>query len=530
MYDINTFADKNLLLVCAETFSWPMHYVAQELRGVCNDIGAIFIQPGESYFNAPEYMLFKSLNSDITVHEMSSVAKEYINKFKNADKHIDRDYINKIERLYTSHSGLNEQLLTEMTLMPYYHDRDFYEYIDYNKILLYVQIYYQYIENLFENNKPDIIIDCDVDFFGRSVLLEVASHHNIPYISIDHARIDGYILPTTSLVKSANHALSVCFNDYLSDRFLEKDQKVNDMFNKTKKEIGKVPEIFKKAHSELQFNSIRLLKQLIRGNIAYVKHFSFKKLFLNKIYNLSSPICSNTMKSLKFIWMYYVRRFYLHYSNTFEKTNLSNINYLYLPLHVIPESTTTVVSPYYINETFIIESISKSIRPDQYVVVKEHWSMIGYRPISYYKKIKRLPNVILIDPASYTVPKDFILNADLVVTISGSSALEAALLGKNSLVFADVLYGKLSSVKKVYVNSNLRKVVREHQNYQMPEKEIYAYLKLLLEWGESVNIKNLLLPPDRVDNEFVKNNIGKLLNVFSNGISLYEKGTLKNGI
>lgn len=530
MYNINTFANKNILLVCAETFSWPMHYVAQELRGICKKIEAIYIQPGEDYFSAPEITLFRSLNSDLTVHGMGRIAEEYIAKFKNAEKYIDHAYIAKIEALYTFHSGLNEQFLTEMALLPYYHDRDFYEYIDYNKILLYAQIFYQYLEKLFETNKPDVIIDCDVDFFGRSALLEVAAYHNVPYISIDHARIDGYILPTTSLVKTANPELINEFHRYLGDPALETEPNVSAMYDKTKKEIGEVPKIFKQAHKERQFNILRLLKQFIRGNIAYAKHFSFRKLFLNKWHSLSSPICSDTLKSLKFIWMYYVRRFYLHYSNTFEHKDLSKINYLYLPLHVIPESTTTVVSPYYINETFIIESISKSVRPDQYIVVKEHWSMIGYRPISYYKKIKRLPNVILIDPNYYSVPKDFILNTDMVVTISGSAALEASLLGKNSLIFGDPLYGMLSSAKKIHVDSNLRKTVREHQNYQMPEKEIYAYIKLLQQWGESINIKNLLLPPHLVDHEFVKNNIGKLLTVFSNGIALYEKGKLKNGL
>ena len=162
------------------------------------------------------------------------------------------------------------------------------------------------------------------------------------------------------------------------------------------------------------------------------------------------------------------------------------------------------------------------MRPDQYIVVKEHWSMIGYRPISYYKKIKRLPNVILIDPASPLLPKDYIVNSDLVVTISGSAAMEAAMVGVNSLVFSDVLDGMLISVRKIYIDSNLRKVVAEHESYKMPNIELYAYVKILLQFGKKVRLKNLLLPPSRADLNEIKVDVENLVEVFMNGIDLYR--------
>ena len=65
MIDIETFNDKKVLLVCAETFSWPMHYVAENIRQHCKSLSAIFIQPGESYFDAPDITEFRRLNEDI---------------------------------------------------------------------------------------------------------------------------------------------------------------------------------------------------------------------------------------------------------------------------------------------------------------------------------------------------------------------------------------------------------------------------------------------------------------------------------
>jgi hypothetical protein len=523
MSNLDIFTDKKVLLVCAETLSWPMHYTAEKLRPYCKDLAAIFIQPGESYFNAPDYTLFKSLNEDVHIHEMSSVAKKYIDRYKIAKKDLDWSYINRIEKQYTAYSSLNEQLLSEMTLLPYYHDLNYYQYIDYNKILLYVQLYYQYIEDLFENNRPDLILDTDVDYFGRIVLLEVANKYDVPYISIDDARIDSYVLPTTSLIRNRNETIKFSFEKYVTDDSILKDNSFVEIYESIKSKTGEVPDIYKKDNSYSQFSAFKLLRRLAFQTVHSIRYFSFKKLKLNIFNGLSSPISSSIVKSYQAMYMYYVIRFYLEYSKLFVKKDLSKINYIYIPLHVIPESSTNVLSPYYMNETFIIESISKAIRADQYVVVKEHWSMIGNRPIEFYKKIKQLPNVILIDPTNYTLPYDYIKNSDLVVTISGTAAMEASIMGINSLVFSDVVFGLLSSVKKVQIDSNLRKIVAEHIKYKMPEHELYAYIKILLEFGKKVNRGNLLMPPSRVNKDEIEQDITNLLAVFSNGMELYDK-------
>lgn len=523
MIEKEVFNNKKVLLVCAETFSWPMHYIAEEIRAHCKSISAVFIQPGESYFKAPDISEFSKLNTDINIYGMNNVVEKYIKYFRSADKYLDWNYINYIENEYSSFSSLNEQFLSEMTFLPYYHDRKYYEYIDYQKILLYAQLYYKHIEEIFRSNKPDFILDSDVDFFGRSVLLEVANKNNVPYISIDHTRIDGYVLPTTNLVKKRNEYLNNLFNEYIENKEILYDKSIEDKYKEYTDEAGEIPNIYKKMHSDHKFSVIGMIKQLIIRTIVSIRYFSLKKFKLNIFLGLSSPICSNTIKSWKFMYMYYIRRFYLQYSNIFKKIDLKTINYLYVPLHVIPESSTTILSPYYINETFIIESLSKSVRADQYIVVKEHWSMIGYRPISYYKKIKKLPNVILIDPASPLLPKDYVSNADLVVTISGSAAMEGALIGKNSLVFSDVIFGMLSSVKKVYVDSNLKQIISEHISHKMPKIEIYAYIKILMNYGKKVSIKNLLAPPSRVDKTIIKDDVKNLLKVFVSGIDLYDK-------
>ena len=515
----DVFLNKNVLVVCAETQAWPMHYVAEKLRPLCKSVSAIFIQPGEAYFNFPDYSLFKELNKDMQIHEMSKVVVEYLDKQRYADKHIDRKYIEHIENRYTNFSILNEQFLAEMTMLPYYHDRNYYKFVDYDRILLYTQIYYQYIENLFATIKPDLILDCDIDFFGRSVLLEVSRAHGVPYISIDHARIDGYVLPTDALCKRVNLNVRKTYQKILNDSALEQDKNLIKFADQVQETIGGIPKIFEKEYKHSKFSTYKLTKELISINLMFIRTFSLKKFVLNRLKGISTPICGDTIEALKFFYFYYFRRLYLRLFKTFSQIDLKKIHYIYVPLHVIPESTTTILSPIYINEAFIIEALSKSVKSGQFIVIKEHWSMLGYRKISFYKKIRRLPNVILIDPEQDHPPKYYIENADLIVTISGSSALEGAMIGKNSLVFSDVTFGLLSSVKKISVDPTLKETIQQHMKYVMPQREKLAYCKLITALGEKVNTKKLMLPPHNVNKLDIEVNVQGLLNVYRKGLA-----------
>jgi hypothetical protein len=519
---LEVFKGKNILLVCAEIQAWPMHYVAEELRAQCSSISAIFIQPGEAYFNAPDFSLFKELNEDIKIYEMSGVIDEYLTKQNSAHEYVDRKYIEYIEKNYTNYSILNEQFLSEMTMLPYYHDRNYYKFVDYDRILLYTQLYYKYIEQIFLTNKPDLILDCDIDFFGRAVLFEVANAYAIPYISIDHTRVNGYVLPTDALCKRVNDNVKKCYQNSLADNSIDKDDYLLKFANDVQKSIGKIPKIFEKEHDKFKFNSYKLIRELLIQIVISIVWFSPKQFLLNKVKGISTPICGDVVENFKFTFYRYLRRFYLHFSRTFQRVDLTTIKFIYVPLHVIPESSTTILSPIYINELFIIESLSKSVKSGQYIVVKEHWAMLGFRKLSFYKKINKLPNVILIDPELDHPPKYYIENSDLIVTISGSAALEGAMMGKNSLVFSDVIYGLLSSVKKISIDTSLKETIQQHMQYIMPSRERLAYFNLIIELGERVELKKLYFPPTLVDKKHLKVNVKNLLSVYRKGlINLY---------
>lgn len=110
--------------------------------------------------------------------------------------------------------------------------------------------------------------------------------------------------------------------------------------------------------------------------------------------------------------------------------------FAYYPLHYDPEATTMILSPMLTDQVAIVEALSKAIPSNWTLAVKEHRSMMGRRPRTVYEKLRRLPKVELIHP--YEDPYPLIRGARLVTTISGTSGIEAMLLGKVPLFLGNM--------------------------------------------------------------------------------------------
>ena len=86
-------------------------------------------------------------------------------------------------------------------------------------------------------------------------------------------------------------------------------------------------------------------------------------------------------------------------------------------------------------------------------------SLAGWRDISYYKKILDLPNVVLIHPS---VSSDELLkNTSLVITIRGTTGVEATFYEKPTITLVDVSYSTLPSV---YVIKNIEELPQAIRN------------------------------------------------------------------
>ena len=71
--------------------------------------------------------------------------------------------------------------------------------------------------------------------------------------------------------------------------------------------------------------------------------------------------------------------------------------------------------------------------------------MMGRRTRDFYARLKKLPNVRLLDPVENSL--DIIAASKLVFAVTGTAGFEAAMCKKPAIVFGKVYYSLLSMVK-----------------------------------------------------------------------------------
>ena len=115
-----------------------------------------------------------------------------------------------------------------------------------------------------------------------------------------------------------------------------------------------------------------------------------------------------------------------------------NSRYAYYPLHMAPESMVDTWAPFYQDQLAFVAQVALAIPADMEFVVKLHFSDPDSYSRQELKKVMRIPGVRFVHPRASG--RDFLEKSSLVVGITGTSCLEAALLGKPVLIFGDSPY------------------------------------------------------------------------------------------
>ncbi|HTO18657.1 MAG TPA: hypothetical protein VL129_05855 [Pseudomonas sp.] len=126
---------------------------------------------------------------------------------------------------------------------------------------------------------------------------------------------------------------------------------------------------------------------------------------------------------------------------------LSRQKYIFIALHKQPEASIDVIGRYYDDQFSNILNVWRGLPDGWKLLVKEHSNAIGDRSLAFYRNISRLADVILIDPKEDS--HSLIRNANFVITVSGTVAYEAALLGVKALTFSPCFFNKFSMCKKL---------------------------------------------------------------------------------
>lgn len=115
--------------------------------------------------------------------------------------------------------------------------------------------------------------------------------------------------------------------------------------------------------------------------------------------------------------------------------------FVLLTLHKQPEASIDVIGPRTSNQLELAKHVARALPATHDLYVKEHSNAIGDRGHAFYSELKAIPGVVLVNPnqSSFELMK----HADLILTVSGTIAFEAALMGIPAVTFAPMFFSPL---------------------------------------------------------------------------------------
>jgi len=355
------------------------------------------------------------------------------------------------------------------------------------QLMLIIQTAINKLEKLLEDVKPDIVLSCDLADFGKYLLWLICKKKNIPMLVFRTTKIQSYI-----------EAMDVTFgaSSFMKQYFAEYNQQiVKDEFIEQAKSYLKEFEQHSIAYEGQIMLPINKGTTNSKTIIFRLKEF-FTILFSEIKYRRFFKSDHQVIPPLKFyIYNEYFSKWkYNYYSyrlkSIYQDLNmLTKCEYVFFPMHSEPELATLVWGKGAMNQIEVIRNIARSLPIHYKLAVKEHPRSLGYRKLSYYKKLLNIPNVVLVNPLEEV--RDIILNSKMVISISTFVAFEAVLLKKPSMMLGEKRPFSLLDTNMLRYVSDFNNLFKEIdlflKEYQFNYTNLISYIAATIKSSIPIN-------------------------------------------
>lgn len=186
--------------------------------------------------------------------------------------------------------------------------------------------------------------------------------------------------------------------------------------------------------------------------------------------------------------------------------------YVYFPLQLQPELTTSILGDKYVDQILALEQLSQLIPEDWVIYVKENPIQTArQRDELFYQRLKKIKKAYYVS-LNYNTHY-LIEHSQFVAVVTGTAGWEAISGGKNVLVFGQAWYKNLVGVFSYDSHFNISSIL----NYQIDHKELEEqYSKLISKTYEGIMDPDYIrMYPKYSDSKNVQYLKKFLLSVFS---------------
>ena len=367
---------------------------------------------------------------------------------------------------------------------PQYGKRGFrYDYDDLRKLL---QLHFQRAESLLDEAQPDVITCMLPGRLGILALEAVAKQRGIARRFIARPRIGNL----TTIGDSKNEGFSAifdAFDELLAGRssdaqadaeeYLARIQDSHPSYEGFKTWVV-TAEHWRPSAGKTLARLVRRGRDVGRSTLDYAGGARDEK-----------AIATGPLDRVRALATEEGRRLRLATGDWFSDME-SNEEFVLFPLHVEPEISLLLLGSHYTDQVHVIEEVARSIPSTMRLYVKEHPNMYAMRPMSFYARIKALPNVRLIHPGIDS--HDVIRRSQLVMTISGTVGLEAIFLGKRAVVLGDAFYRAFDPSMRAERIEDIAGVIRHALAAPEPEaSRVLAFATAIFECSVPVDLRRL---------------------------------------
>lgn len=363
------------------------------------------------------------------------------------------------------------------------------------ELLCHIQTRFLMTEAFIDRVKPNLIIYAGVDVGPSSALIlyHIAHARNIPVLVPMHTRVASY-MTISDTVYSQLTAIESAYQIIQKQEFAE---------SHTRQQGREMLQLFRSGRLKPSY-MYRIIKDTEQKDapplpeiVSRNESSSGFKNALNRLRaNWGRPTSSDPLYTPFWKRRYdnvvmQARQFSIKRSKNFQLPEPGE-RYIYYPLHVEPELSLLLYAPYWTNQYPVVQNIAQSLPQGVCLYVKEHPALLGSRPLSYYDRMSKIPNVRLISP--FVDSHKMIRQSEGIVTITGTVGLEAILMGKPVITFGDVYYNFFDKgVWHTHSYESLPEIVKCFEEFTPDEDAIINFLTAVLDNSVAVDWRSLII-------------------------------------